>query len=242
MRPPPGRPVTAGRFACWPCASARRGPWAALEEACLDLPAALARYGPWSEERAWAAAAGLIGDIRAGAVDAVFCASDEIGRGVADGLRDAGVRVPDDAALVGVDGRPPATSCLLLLTTVDLQLEQIGRVAAQELLARIAGGTATGARLLPGRLIVRASSGRSALLTGARPRQQVRLQHVRAARLAFGSYDRGMVGEPRVMAARRVAVIGAATTPGRTTPGRSAPWPPCARPASSPGWPTPGLT
>ena len=49
-----------------------------------------------------------------------------------------------------------------LLTTVDLQLEQIGRVAAQELLARIAGGTATGARLLPGRLIVRASSGRSA--------------------------------------------------------------------------------
>ena len=139
------------------------GARAALEEAGLKLPAALARYGPWSEEWGREAAAGLIGEIRAGAVDAVFCASDEIGRGVADGLRDAGVRVPDDAALVGVDNwRPLATSSRPPLTTVDLQLEQIGRVAAQELLARIAGGTATGARLLPGRLVVRASSVRSA--------------------------------------------------------------------------------
>ncbi len=139
------------------------GARAALEEAGLELPAALARYGPWSEEWGREAAAGLIGEIRAGAVDAVFCASDEIGRGVADGLRDAGVRVPDDAALVGVDNwRPLATSCRPPLTTVDLQLEQIGRVAAQELLARIAGGGATGPRLLPGRLIVRASSGRTA--------------------------------------------------------------------------------
>ena len=138
------------------------GARAALEEAGLELPAALARYGPWSEEWGREAAAGLVGEIRAGAVDAVFCASDEIGRGVADGLRDAGVRVPDDAALVGVDNwRPLATSCRPPLTTVDLQLEQIGRVAAQELLARIAGGNATGARLLPGRLVVRASSGRS---------------------------------------------------------------------------------
>jgi len=139
------------------------GARAALEEAGLELPAALARYGPWSEEWGREAAADLVGEIRAGAVDAVFCASDEIGRGVADGLRDAGVWVPDDAALVGVDNwRPLATSCRPPLTTVDLQLEQIGRVAAQELLARIAGGTATGARLLPGRLVVRASSGRSA--------------------------------------------------------------------------------
>jgi len=58
---------------------------------------------------------------------------------------------PQDRAVISDD-----------VQAVDLQLEQIGRVAAQELLARIAGGTATGARLLPGRLVVRASSGRSA--------------------------------------------------------------------------------
>ena len=136
------------------------GARAELEEAGLHLPAALVRYGPWSEEWGRVAATGFTAQIRAGAVDAVFCASDEIGRGVADSLRDAGVRVPGDVALVGVDNwRPLATSCRPPLTTVDLQLEQIGRVAAQELLGRIAGGTATGARLLPGRLVVRASSG-----------------------------------------------------------------------------------
>ena len=51
-----------------------------------------------------------------------------------------------------------AASCRPPLTTVDLRLEEIGRVAAQELLARIAGQTAPGVRLLPGRLVVRESS------------------------------------------------------------------------------------
>jgi len=62
-------------------------------------------------------------------------------------------------ALVGVDNwRPMAASCRPPLTTVDLRLEEIGRVAAQELLAQIAGQTAPGVRLLPGRLVVRESS------------------------------------------------------------------------------------
>ncbi len=143
------------------------GARAALEEAGLSLPTALTHYGPWSEEWGREAAVLLKDQIRAGAVDAVFCASDEIGRGAADSLRDHGLRVPDDAALVGVDNwRPLATSCRPPLTTVDLQLEQIGRVAAQELLARIAGGTATGTRLLPARLVVRAST-RAAVRPGA---------------------------------------------------------------------------
>jgi LacI family transcriptional regulator len=51
-----------------------------------------------------------------------------------------------------------AASCRPPLTTVDLRLEEIGRVAAQELLARIAGRAAPGVRLLPGRLVVRESS------------------------------------------------------------------------------------
>jgi LacI family transcriptional regulator len=89
----------------------------------------------------------------------VFCASDEIGRGIADGLRDLGIKVPEEVALVGVDNwRPLATSCRPPLTTVDLQLEEVGRVAAEELLTRIAGGSATGVRLLPCRMVVRASS------------------------------------------------------------------------------------
>jgi LacI family transcriptional regulator len=135
------------------------GARAALEETGLALPAAAVRYGQWSEEwgreAASAIAAGELGD----GIDAVFCASDEIGRGIADGLRDLGIKVPEEVALVGVDNwRPLATSCRPPLTTVDLQLEEVGRVAAEELLTRIAGGSATGVRLLPCRMVVRASS------------------------------------------------------------------------------------
>jgi LacI family transcriptional regulator len=132
----------------------------ALEQAGLGLPASAVRYGEWSEEWGREAAAALTAaGVGAGGIDAVFCGSDQIGRGVADGLRDLGVKVPDDVALVGVDNwRPMAASCRPPLTTVDLRLEEIGRVAATELLARIAGGTASGVRLLPGALIVRESS------------------------------------------------------------------------------------
>jgi LacI family transcriptional regulator len=54
--------------------------------------------------------------------------------------------------------RPMAASCRPPLTTVDLRIEEIGRVAAQELMARIAGLPVAGVRLLPGQLIVRESS------------------------------------------------------------------------------------
>lgn len=132
------------------------GARAALEAARLSLPSSSVHYGEWSEAWGRQAAAGLV---RRGAGDAVFCASDQIARGVADGLRDAGVRVPEDVALVGVDNwEPIATACRPPLTTVDLQLGEVGRVAAEELLARMAGHGAAGVRLLPCTLVVRESS------------------------------------------------------------------------------------
>ena len=84
------------------------GARAALEQAGLGLPAAAVRYGEWSEEWGREAAAALTAaGVGAGRIDAVFCGSDQIGRGVADGLRDLGVKVPDDVALVGVDNWQP---------------------------------------------------------------------------------------------------------------------------------------
>lgn len=58
-------------------------------------------YGEWSEE--WGRqAAHILLRSRPG-VDAVFCGSDQLARGVADAPREAGRRIPDDVALVGVD-------------------------------------------------------------------------------------------------------------------------------------------
>src|SRR5436190_1638602 len=55
--------------------------------------------GPWSEAHGRAAAQRLMA--ARPAVDAIFCGSDQIARGVIDSLRDLGVRVPDDIAVVG---------------------------------------------------------------------------------------------------------------------------------------------
>ncbi|MET3422862.1 LacI family transcriptional regulator [Actinoplanes tereljensis] len=120
-------------------------------------PAANVLFGEWSE--AWGRqAAGIL--LSTGAeVDAVFCGSDQIARGLAEALQEAGRVVPRDVALVGfdnwdvmVDGSRPA------LTSIDMDLEGIGRTAAELLLAAINGNPEHGRRALPGRLIPRAST------------------------------------------------------------------------------------
>jgi LacI family transcriptional regulator len=148
-------------------------------EPCGDV-----RYGEWTEHWGREAAGLLLAD----RPDAIFCGSDQIARGVTDTLRAVGRRVPDDVALVGFDNwGPMAVGALPPLTSVDMCLEEVGRVAAQRLLAAIAGepdveqavehaveqavepgherGPGPGARRAPGvhtvppRLVVRESSG-----------------------------------------------------------------------------------
>jgi LacI family transcriptional regulator len=117
-----------------------------------------ARMGDWSE--AW----GRHGAAQALAehpdVDAIYCGSDLIARGVTDALTEAGVSVPDDVAVVGTDNwaliaraaRPP-------LTTVDMRLGEVGRRAAHFLIAAIDGHPIAGRHVAPPELVVRASSG-----------------------------------------------------------------------------------
>ncbi|KUL42197.1 LacI family DNA-binding transcriptional regulator [Actinoplanes awajinensis] len=114
-------------------------------------------FGEWSE--AWGRrAAGLL-LARGGDFDGVICGNDQIARGVAETLREAGRDVPRDVAVTGFDNwdviaeasRPP-------LTSVDMDLEGLGRSAAGLLLDAIAGNPAPGPHRHPTRLIIRDSS------------------------------------------------------------------------------------
>ncbi|HXP53811.1 MAG TPA: LacI family DNA-binding transcriptional regulator [Streptosporangiaceae bacterium] len=114
-------------------------------------------YGEWSER--WGRDAARILLDAEPAVDAIFCGSDQIARGVADGLRDQGRRVPDDIALVGFDNwAPMANGANPPLTTVDVRLEQIGQLAGQHLLAAIGGESVRGGHTVPAELVIRAST------------------------------------------------------------------------------------
>jgi LacI family transcriptional regulator len=115
------------------------------------------RFGEWSERWGREAAGRLLAS--EGDADAIFCGSDQIARGVADTLRAAGRRIPEDVALVGFDNwEPMALGAQPPLSSVDMCLEEVGRAAAGLLLAAIGGEPAHGVQTVPCRLVVRESS------------------------------------------------------------------------------------
>jgi LacI family transcriptional regulator len=92
--------------------------------------------------------------------DAIFAANNFIGLGVLEALRVVGLRVPDDVAVVCFDDISQYTSSPPFLTTVVQPAQQMGRVAANLLLDRLAGPDREPREIvLPTELIIRTSCG-----------------------------------------------------------------------------------
>lgn len=96
--------------------------------------------------------------LAAGRPDALFVASDLMARGALTALRAAGVRVPDDIAVVGYDDSSVALSCDPPLTTIRQPMYAQGEAMAQVLLSRLAGEEPPRTTILPTELVVRASA------------------------------------------------------------------------------------
>lgn len=133
------------------------GAHAALADAGLS-PVGEVLYSDWSERWGRDAAAMLL--TRHPDVDAVLCGNDQIARGVLDTARDLGRAVPDDIAVIGFDNwEVLTTNARPELTSVDPDLQQLGRTAAQRVFAALDGAdTGTGTEYLPGRLVIRGST------------------------------------------------------------------------------------
>jgi LacI family transcriptional regulator len=92
--------------------------------------------------------------------DAIFCGNDQIARGVADALRERGVAVPETVSLVGFDNwEIMAEATRPSLTSVDMNLKELGREAGRKLLGLIAGERHRGVHRLPCTLVIRESCG-----------------------------------------------------------------------------------
>ncbi|MFB7249919.1 LacI family DNA-binding transcriptional regulator [Microbacterium sp. NPDC056234] len=133
------------------------GARAALADAGLDLVGA-PMFSEWSEHWGRDAAALLLQ--RHPEIDAIFCGSDQIARGVLDSARDLGRAVPDDLAVMGYDNwEVIATNSRPELTSIDANLQQLGRQAAQRVFEAIDGvDIGSGTRTLPVRLVIRGST------------------------------------------------------------------------------------
>jgi LacI family transcriptional regulator len=92
---------------------------------------------------------------------AVFAANNLIGIGALHAIQQAGLRVPEDVALVSFDDLPPTLLTSPFFTVASQPAYEMGKRATQLLLARLTKTTAEPCQeiVLPTELIVRQSSG-----------------------------------------------------------------------------------
>ena len=79
-------------------------------------------------------------------------------RGALTALRSAGVRVPEDIALVGFDDSSVAITTDPQLTTMRQPIYAQGEAMARVLLSRLAGEEPPTTTILPTELVIRASA------------------------------------------------------------------------------------
>ena len=91
-------------------------------------------------------------------VDGVFAASDLMALGAFQAIADAGLRVPDDVAVVGFDDMPLAATVRPGLTTVRQPAVAMGAELATRLLRAVDDGTSADSVLMPTELVVRDSA------------------------------------------------------------------------------------
>jgi DNA-binding LacI/PurR family transcriptional regulator len=130
----------------------------ALAEASIDHDPSLELAGDFEHGAARDAVERFIAE--GGRFDALFAASDAMALGAMSAIRRAGLRVPEDVAVVGYDDSALALSSDPPLSSVRQPIEEMGREMARALLAQL-GESRQVARsiVLATELIVRGSSG-----------------------------------------------------------------------------------
>ena len=128
----------------------------ALRDFGLRVDDELVAEGDWSEPSGYAAMRRLLG----AEPDAVFAANDAMALAAMRALREEGLRVPEDVAIVGFDDMPAAAVSEPALTTVRQPVRRLGEVATTTLFELIADPSGPVRRtVLPTELVIRASSG-----------------------------------------------------------------------------------
>lgn len=132
-----------------------RGLCAALAAAGIAPDPALQRGGVSFEDDGQRAVESLLA--KGARFDAIFAASDLIAIGAMRALAAAGLRIPEDVAVVGFDNQPAASMTNPPLTTVMQDLKSAGELLIETLLAQIEDRPIAN-RTIPTQLVVRRST------------------------------------------------------------------------------------
>jgi len=131
----------------------------ALQERGLTLPAEYIAQGAYTFESGAAGAEQLLS--LATPPTAIFAGNDETAAGVYRTAYLRGVRIPDDLTVIGFDDSPLASRLCPSLTTMRQPIRDMGRLAAEKLVAKVAGNAdlVSATTAVTPHLIVRESSG-----------------------------------------------------------------------------------
>lgn len=126
-------------------------------EACV---AALRRHGLAAHfdrfeasDTSWRSPGELAGQIEARLPEALVCYDDKLALALMDALRRRGIRCPDDVGIAGFDGIPFAEISNPRLMTVAVPSAELGRLAAETLIAALRTGTLAPGVVLPVKLV-----------------------------------------------------------------------------------------
>jgi len=135
-----------------------RGFQRAMQEAGLPIPPELVRESGFLEQSSYEITQQLLELPEP--PTAIFAANDVSAVGVLRAVKDAGLCVPEDVAIIGYDGTPFTQLTEPPLSTVEQPASEMGRIAARLLIEIIEGRTPTERMIrLPVRLAIRGSSG-----------------------------------------------------------------------------------
>lgn len=127
----------------------------ALEEAGIPFDEMLIAEGTFMEESGQVAMRRLLE--RQLGITAVFLANDQMAAGAIQALREAGVGVPEEISIIGYDDVHFARYLYPALTTIRQPFAEMGKTAAQMLLAALSGKETEVKRRFEPELVVRQS-------------------------------------------------------------------------------------
>ena len=135
----------------------RAGCEAYLERAGIPWNTVSVAVGRGTTRGGYAAAARLLTDHPW--LTGLVCGNDRMAMGAYDAIRERGLRVREDVAVIGIDDQELiADQVHPALTTVALPFEEMGKVAVSHLLALMEGEEVPAETLLPGQIIRRSSA------------------------------------------------------------------------------------
>jgi len=131
--------VITGLIHTTPAQTRLKGIKQTVKERGLTLDPNLVKHGDWERESGYLCMQDILKAEKEDLPTAVLAMNDLMAIGAMDAIREANLRVPEDISVVGFDTREASDLVFPRLTTVEIDLKEVGLIAAQMVIEKLKG-------------------------------------------------------------------------------------------------------